>query len=144
MNCLECQSQFEAILSGQSADAARASVDAHLASCDECARAFVREQKLWEILGNARTIQPSHGFAERTVRRLDEVPEREPFAWWFLPRWAMTGAALLVAVAIGGSVLWHEHRERKQVEHFAELFNTVASADLDLLSEPLYENGDAL
>lgn len=144
MNCRECQSQFEAIFSGQSADAVRVAVNAHLASCDECARAHAREQKLWAILGNARTVRPSHGFAERTLRRIDEAPERESVAWRILPRWAMAGAAVLVATAIGGSLLWHEHRERKQVEHFAELFNAVASADFEVLSEPLYENGDML
>jgi hypothetical protein len=57
------------------------------------------EQAAWELLGRHQSIEPSFGFAERTLRRLAELPEKP--IWWRLPvvRWA-SGLSVAFVLAI--------------------------------------------
>ena len=101
------------------------------------------EQAAWELLGRHESIEPSFGFVERTLRRLDEEPVRQSF-WWQLPvfRWA-SSIALAVVVA-GGAFAWHHVRETRNVEVYAaahqdSLDDYDVIANLDQL-----EGGDKL
>jgi hypothetical protein len=76
------------------------------------------EQAAWELLGRHESIEPSFGFVERTLRRLDEETVRQLF-WWQLPvlRWASSLA--LVAIMAGGAFYWQRTREIRRVEVYA-------------------------
>ena len=75
------------------------------------------EQAAWELIGRHRSIEPSFGFVERTLRRLDEAPPR--LAWWRLPmaRWA---AGMCVAFIIAtGAIHWRVTRAAQRAELYA-------------------------
>ena len=76
------------------------------------------EQAAWELLGRHDAIEPSFGFAERTLRRLDEAPVR-PLFWWQWPvvRWASSLA--LAAIVASGTFYWQHAREVRRVEVYA-------------------------
>ncbi len=84
------------------------------------------EQAAWELIGRHRSIEPSFGFVERTLRRLEEPPVRP--AWWQLPalRWALS-LSLFVLVAGIGILRW----ERAQALRRAELYATAQQDSLD-------------
>jgi len=85
------------------------------------------EQAAWELIGRQKSIEPSFGFAQRTVRRLHEAPARR---FWELPvvRWA-TALSLLMIVA-GGLTYRHVARQR--------------SADLALVPQETLEDYDVI
>ena len=53
------------------------------------------DSKMWELLGRHQAVEPSIGFADRTLRRLHEEPAPR---WYALPvwRWALVGATAVV------------------------------------------------
>jgi hypothetical protein len=93
------------------------------------------EQAAWELLGRHESIEPSFGFAERTLRRLDEEPARPVFLWQ-LPgmRWASSLA--LAAILAGAGFYWHRAREARYAEVYAAAhqdslddYDVIASLD---------------
>ena len=84
------------------------------------------EQAAWELIGRHRSIEPSFGFVERTLRRLEEPPVRQ--VWWQLPalRWAVS-LSLFVLVAGVGILRW----ERVQAARRAELYAAAQQDSLD-------------
>jgi hypothetical protein len=93
------------------------------------------EQAVWELLRRHESIEPSFGFAERTLRRLDEEPVRQLF-WWQLPvfRWASSFA--LLAIVAGSAFYWQHARETRRVEAYVaahqdslEDYDVIASLD---------------
>jgi hypothetical protein len=83
-------------------------------------------QAAWELLGRHRGIEPSFGFAQRTLRRLYEAPPRR---FWQLPvfRWA-TALSCMALLGIGGLVI----RQRAIVRHNTEVY---AGAHQDTLED---------
>jgi hypothetical protein len=95
------------------------------------------EQAAWELLGRHQTIEPSFGFVERTLRRLDEtlVPPQRSF--WHLPafRW-VSAVSLVVVLGISGSLTWRHVQDRRRAEVYAHVgqdaledFDVIASLD---------------
>jgi len=76
------------------------------------------EQAAWELIGRHESIEPSFGFAQRTLRRLDEIPARR--IWWQLPvvRWAAS-LGLAGVVAVTGVVHRQRTVEAKRIEIYA-------------------------
>ena len=74
------------------------------------------EQAAWELIGRHKSIEPSFGFAERTLRRLHEPPARR---LWQLPafRWAV-GMCLAMVAAVG-ALHWQHVRDAKRAETYA-------------------------
>jgi hypothetical protein len=93
------------------------------------------EQAAWELLGRHESIEPSFGFVERTLRRLDEEPVRHLF-WWQLPVFRWASSLALVAILAGGTFYWQHARETRRVEVYAaahqdslEDYDVIASLD---------------
>jgi len=91
------------------------------------------EQAAWELIGRHKPIEPSFGFAERVLRRLEEQPAR---ALWQLPafRWAM-GLSFAMVVAVG-ALQWRQAREGRRAEMYAtaqsdslEDYDVIAALD---------------
>jgi hypothetical protein len=76
------------------------------------------EQAAWELIGRHESIEPSFGFAQRTLRRLDEMPARR--TWWQLPlvRWA-SSLGLAGVVAVAGAIHRQRTVEAKRIEIYA-------------------------
>lgn len=92
------------------------------------------EQAAWEFIGRHKSIEPSFGFADRVLRRLEEQPAR---ALWQLPafRWA-TGLSLAMVLAMG-TLHWQNVREARPAEIYAaatqdslEDYDVIANLDL--------------
>lgn len=93
------------------------------------------EQAVWELLARHRGIEPSFGFAERTLRRLHEPPPRA--AWWQWPavRWA-AGLGLATTVTMAGVLHWQHARTLRAAEVYAaahqdslEDYDVIAALD---------------
>jgi hypothetical protein len=92
------------------------------------------DQAAWELIGRHESIEPSFGFAARTLRRLDEAPAR--LVWWQLPalRWAV-GLSAMMVVAVSALHVQHV-RQAKHAEVYAavhqdslEDYDVIASLD---------------
>ena len=121
MNCQAIKDQFDERLTGAPSPA----FEAHLAGCADCRREWEAYAGAWRILGHDKGIEPSFGFAERTLRRLTE-PRMAVRRWFWQPslRWAAL-AATVIAVVVGG---WIGH-ERTLGRKGADVYARVQQAD---------------
>ncbi len=125
MSCKAIREQFDERLDGCLVQPQQAAFDAHVATCTDCRLEWQAHAGAWEALERQPGIEPSFGFVERTLRRLDERPAVER-SWFWQPsvRWAALAAAV-VALGVGG---WVEHG-RMQERSRAELYARVQQAD---------------
>jgi hypothetical protein len=93
------------------------------------------ERAAWELLGRHESIEPSFGFVERTLRRLDEEPVRQ-LSWWQVPVFRWASSLALLAVVTGGAFYWQHARETRRAEVYAaahqdslEDYDVIASLD---------------
>jgi predicted anti-sigma-YlaC factor YlaD len=125
MNCQAIKEQFDERLDGRLTEPQQAAFDAHIAVCADCRPEWRAYAGAWEMIARQPGIEPSFGFVERTLRRLDEQPAVGR-SWFWQPavRW-VTLAAAVVALSVGG---WVEHG-RLQERRRAELYTRVQQAD---------------
>lgn len=94
-------------LAGELRPGARARLEAHLATCPDCARELAELRRLERLLGQMTAPPPPAGLATATLRRAHEVlpaakPTRTPaFAPW------LAGTAALAAVLLAVVLLPH-------------------------------------
>jgi hypothetical protein len=154
MNCQQCRQLFDEALIARALPGVRKEFDDHLTQCQACAKSFVEERRLWELLGAAPSLDPSHGFIDRLLRRLDEKTEPVRPGWLFRlspTRWAIGTAVVVIGIVVGSLVLLDQdrlylgignRRAASEVKHFEELFTVVENVDPDsVMNGPLYENG---
>jgi predicted anti-sigma-YlaC factor YlaD len=134
MDCKMTQANMDERLDGRLDAARRAAFDAHVAGCAACASQWRAQAGLWAALGAEKGVEPSFGFVERTLRRLDE-PVAAP-AGWRLPVWRWAAAACLLVAATSGWLAWHHVQRARQAEVYAwaqqdrlEDFDVIASLD---------------
>ena len=125
MSCQTVIDQFDHRLDGRLSGPEQGAFDAHLAGCADCRREWEAYASAWQVLASDEGIKPSFGFAERTLRRLDE-PRVNTHQWWWRPsiRWATlatTVVALTVTVWVG--------RERALDRKHAEVYAHVQEGD---------------
>jgi len=125
MSCKTIRKQFDERLDGRLDGVQVAAFDAHVAACGDCRAEWRAYAGAWEVIERQPGIEPSFGFVERTLRRLDEPPAVGR-SWFWQPavRWATLGAAV-VALSVFGWV----GRERMQERRRAELYAHVQQAD---------------
>jgi predicted anti-sigma-YlaC factor YlaD len=128
--CQTIQEQFDDRLDNRLSPQDIAIVDAHIASCESCRREWAASAGLWDLIGKQPAIEPSFGFAQRTLRRLSEAP---PSPWrWPVLRWA-TAASLAMLVAVGGVFV---HRQREQTVQRVAAYQAIEQdrlADFDVI-----------
>src|SRR5271156_822519 len=102
MSCKAIREQFDEQLDGRRAQSQQAAFDAHIATCADCHHEWRAYAGAWEALERQPGLEPSFGFVERTLRRLDERPVAGR-SWFWQPsvRWAALAAAV-VALSVGG------------------------------------------
>ena len=130
MSCQACKEQFDERLDGKPSPA----FEAHLGGCADCRREWEAYAGAWRILGRDKRIEPSFGFAERTMRRLAE-PE-VAVRWWFWQpalRWAAL-ATMVVAVAAGGWIGHERALNRKRAEIYARAQQSDYLEDYDVIA----------
>jgi len=139
MNCRSIQAGFDERLDGRLDAARQREFDAHIAACAVCRREWKAYAGVWQTLAQHEAIEPSFGFVERTVRRLDEPEVVTTPTRWRLPvlRWAML-STVVVAVGLGGWTGWQRHQGFKRAQVYASVqdanllgddFDVIASLD---------------
>src|SRR5579859_5810669 len=123
MSCQAIKEQFDDRLDGAPSPA----FEAHLAGCADCRREWEAHAGVWQLLGRVKAIEPSFGFAERTLRRLAEPEEAAVRQWFWQPslRWIAL-AATAIAVIVGG---WIGHGRMLDQKHAAEVYARAQQAD---------------
>lgn len=130
MNCRTIRKQFDERLDGRLSEPARQQFEAHLAVCPACRQEWVEYAHAWEALTQLGPVTPSVGFVERTLRRLDEVPDRQ--VWPVLTRWLAYGTALVV-LGLGSGLLWRQHTEQRRAALYAEIQGKDYLEDFDVI-----------
>ncbi|MGD0061573.1 MAG: zf-HC2 domain-containing protein [Verrucomicrobiia bacterium] len=134
MSCQTVRDQFDQRLDGRLSGAKQAAFEAHLAACSSCRREWEAYANAWQVLARDEGIEPSFGFAERTVRRLNE-PRVDARPWWWRPsiRWA-TLATAVVAMAVTGWVGHERILDRKHAELYAHVQEGDYLEDYDVIA----------
>ena len=143
-NCNQQRLQFDDRLDGRLDERQCAEFDRHVAVCPECGPEWHDYAAAWQLLTRPKTIAPSFGFVERTLRRLDESPQSQGSWGWLWDRhavrWGLGIASLALACAAGG-MTWQKieaHRIGKvyaSVSHGDLVSDFDVIASLDLLEE---------
>jgi predicted anti-sigma-YlaC factor YlaD len=125
MSCKAILEQFDERLDGRLDQPQQAAFDAHVAACVDCRSEWQAYSGVWKVLERQTGVEPSFGFVERTLRRLEEQPVVDR-SWFWQPsvRWAALALAV-IALSVGG---WVEHG-RMQERRRAELYARVQRAD---------------
>jgi anti-sigma factor RsiW len=139
MNCKSIQAGFDERLDGRLDAARQQEFDAHIAECAECRREWQAYGAAWQTLLRHGAIEPSLGFVERTLRRLDEPETVAAPALWrpTVFRW-VTLTAVAIAIGLGGRAGWQHYQRAKQAQIYASVrevdflgedFEVIASLD---------------
>lgn len=136
MNCQNVQASFDERLDDRLDAAQQAQVGAHLASCADCRRQWQAYAAVWQTLERLEPVEPSFGFAQRTLRRLEEPATETRPVFWRLPVFRLATLACLVAViSLGGWLRWKDVQDARRAEVFAltqdrlEDFDVIVALD---------------
>ncbi len=152
MSCNKIRACFDERLDGQLAPEGQRQFDAHVAACADCRHEWEAYAASWQALARHQAIEPSFGFVERTLRRLEEPASVITPGLWRLRilRWAMVASVVIVA-GIGGWHGWQRGQEARRAQVYASVqqsdvldedFDVIAT--LDQLSGPNSHGEDKL
>ena len=149
MNCQVVQKNLDERLDGRLDAATQAAFDAHVASCASCAAAWREYAGVWTAVAKHIATEPSVGFTERTLRRLDETlaaPEpAERASQWLAPLWRWALAAGLVVMLGGAGWLGWERTHARHAEAQAEVYVMAGQdrlEDFDVIASLHLLNGE--
>ena len=127
MSCNEIRACFDQQLDGCLSPEGQRQFDAHLAACADCRREWQGYAASWQLIARHRAIEPSFGFVERTLRRLEEPASVITPGLWRVRilRWAMV-SAFVIAAGVGG---WHGWQRGKDVRA-AQVYASVEQASV--------------
>ena len=146
MNCKEIQGNFDERLDNRLDAAHTAAFEAHVAACPACAAEWRAYAGAWATVGQHAATEPSVGFAERTLRRLDERLTERPSVWLApLWRWALA-AGLVVTLSAGGWFGWRQtHQSSAKPDPQVEAYIVTQQdrlEDFDVVASLHLLNGD--
>ncbi len=110
MNHQTLKDKMFALYDGELSGKELQEAQAHLASCQECGRAYAQWQRTAKTFFRVPEVEESEAFVHRVMERLEALNEPKPSrAWvtwsfpsrWFVPAMAV---ALLFILALGGVV----------------------------------------
>jgi len=123
--CRQIRKQFDERLDGRLGFAHEQGFDEHLALCPACRQRWQQYVDVWRTVGHLNPVEPSIGFVERTMRRLEEPPVSQQTPWkWLVLRWG-TLTCVVAALAVGGWISW----QRAQLSRSAVIYASLQEAD---------------
>ena len=142
MSCHAVTEQFDERLDGRLDEPRQTAFDAHLAACADCRREWEAYVGAWQVLDRDEGIEPSFGFAERTLRRLNE-PQVALRQWVWRPslRWVAL-AAMVVTLAVGAWIGRERMSGRKSAEVYARIQQADYLEDFDVIANLDQLKGD--
>ena len=142
MSCHAIKEQFDARLDGHLDGAQQAAMAAHLAGCVDCRREWDAYAGAWQALERDKGIEPSFGFVERTLRRLNE-PQAVGLARFWHPSFRWTALATTVVVLAVGAWVGHERLiEQRRAEIYARTQHADYLEDYDVIANLDQLKGD--
>lgn len=141
MSCQTIKEQFDERLDGRLSESQQAAFDQHVAACADCRREWQAYAGVWEVMEGHSGIEPSFGFIERTLRRLNE-PQVIVRPWFWQPafRWAALATAV-VALGVGAWVGHERVAQQRRVELYAHVHQADYLEDFDVIAYLDQSNG---
>jgi len=100
MKCHEVENELIAYLDRRTNSADRKELDEHLATCSPCRLRAEGFRKVWNVLDEVPSIEPSLGFDARLRQRVAAEP-RARWTGWFVPQPRLAlSMALLIALSV--------------------------------------------
>lgn len=100
MKCQEAANELIAYLDRRTNSADRKQLEEHLATCSPCRLRAEEFRKVWNVLDEVPSIEPSLGFDARLRQRVAAEP-RARWKGWFIPQPRLVfSTALLVALSV--------------------------------------------
>lgn len=100
MSCEKISNALIAYLDGRAGVQDRVVVEAHLKLCAACRERAEEIRRLWQVMAEVPTVEPSLTFDARLRQRIAEAPKPKFWGWMIpAPRFALT-IALLVALSV--------------------------------------------
>jgi hypothetical protein len=134
MNCQSIREQFDERLDGRLPESQQGAFDAHVAACANCRSEWQAYMGAWEVIERQPGIEPSFGFVERTLRRLEERPAVGRLWFWQPAVRRLTFAAAVVALSVGGWVEREQMQERRRAELYAHVQQADYLEDFDVIA----------
>lgn len=147
MKCEEVEKGIIAYLDRRASSAERRDVEEHLASCAACRTRAEEFRKVWSVLEEMPTVEPSFGFDARVRQRVAAEPQRGWFDW-FVPQARLAfSAALLVALTVWiaklppgnpgtpGATTATQQQDFNAIENLGVLENFDVVTKMDALSD---------
>jgi predicted anti-sigma-YlaC factor YlaD len=138
--CRHIRDQFDQRLEAMLDPNRLAAFDIHIASCSDCRLAWESYQAAWQLLARHKPIEPSVGFVERTLRRLDEpVHSRAPR---LALRWLATAGAVIV-ISVAGLATYRHAQAQRRLSLYVEVQQADLLEDFDVIASLDQLNGGA-
>lgn len=135
MNCQTARGQFDERLDGRLTSEEQSALQAHLDTCPACHNEWNLVSRLWERLGTEPGSEPAFGFAERTVRRLEEpVPVKVRWLEWLMVHRAAGAWACLAILAVGSWVSYNAIQQKHRAEVYARVGHGDYLEDFDVIA----------
>ena len=100
MRCQEAANELIAYLDRRTNSADRKQLEEHLATCSPCRLRAEEFRKVWNVLDEVPSIEPSLGFDARLRQRVAAEP-RARWKGWFIPQPRLAfSMALLIALSV--------------------------------------------
>jgi anti-sigma factor RsiW len=100
MKCQEAANELIAYLDRRTSSADRQQLEEHLATCSPCRMRAEEFRKVWNVLDEVPSIEPSLGFDARLRQRVAAEP-RARWKGWFIPQPRLAfSMALLIALSV--------------------------------------------
>ena len=144
MSCQTIRVQFDNRLDGQLSGSEQTAFEVHLSGCADCRREWETYANVWQVLARDEGIEPSFGFAERTLRRLAEQPVVDRPWWSWRPSIRLATLATMAVVVALSTWVWHERSvERKRADVYAGVQEGDYLEDYDVIAnlDQLKEGG---
>lgn|ERR1017187_5732000 len=142
MSCQAFTEQFDERLDGRLNESSQAAFDTHLVGCADCRREWEAYAAAWQALARDEGIEPSFGFAERTLRRLNDPQVAvHRWVWWPSLRWPAS-AAMVVALGVGGWIGHERMTGRMRAEAYARIQHADYLEDFDVIANLDQLKGD--
>lgn len=104
MSCEKISNALIAYLDGRASSDERFVVEAHLKLCAACQERAEEFRRLWHVMAEVPSVEPSPAFDARLRQRIAEAPKPKLWGWMIpAPRFALAVALLVtLSVWVGG------------------------------------------
>jgi anti-sigma factor RsiW len=100
MKCQEVAKELIAYLDRRANSAERQIIEEHLATCSGCRTRAEQFRKVWNVLDEVPSIEPSLGFDARLRQTVASEPRPRWESWFVLPPRLAFSMALLIALTV--------------------------------------------